>query len=278
MSTLEIILLCLGIFLFLSICVYLYYFVFETKRTKIIRYVYENKSLTKVKNAPSDAIKIVFFSDIHIGRALHGNQLKSKIDWLYKLNGDIYIFGGDLIGYKTPKYFSSELITSMFTKLTNKPCFKVYGNHEFIVEDFINQDQKDRFFKALPFTLLENTRQTIELKNKTIDIIGLHEREFHKPSLPKLEGNNLRIVVLHQADAIDELDIDADIILAGHTHGGQIKLPFFKPLYLPIHGKKYLNGVYKVKNSHLIVSKGIGCNMIKFRFFAASDIIELYIK
>jgi len=82
--------------------------------------------------------------------------------------------------------------------------------------------------------------------------------------------------MVHQGDYFDNIN-GVDIVLSGHTHGGQIRLPFCPPIYNPKHGKKYLKGAYKKNQQYLIVSKGIGCNMLNYRFLAPSDIIELYI-
>ena len=277
MSRLEIFFLCLGIIVFLSFCVYLYGLIFEVYHTRIKRYKYQNGKMQKIKKPIDNAIKIVFFSDLHLGKCLHGKQLKNKLKKILKEDADIYLFGGDLIGYQMDKYFKETELENLFRPFLNKPCFKIFGNHEFKKEKNINQELKDCFFQALPFHLLANEKQTIECKQKQITIVGLHEGQYHTPQMPQLNQDELNIVLVHQGDYFDQLE-GADIVLSGHTHGGQIRIPFCPPIYSPKYGKKYNKGLFKKDNRYLIVSKGIGCNMFKYRFCAPSDIIELFIE
>ncbi len=279
MTSLQIGLLCLGIILFLSICVYLYGYLFEVKKTRIIRFHYHFKQLTKIKKPINNhqTVKVLFFSDLHIGKILKGKKLKNKIDFILKQNADIYLFGGDLIGYKTAKYFKKQDIEDLFKRFDDKLCFKVNGNHEFKKEKGITQEEKDILSLGMTFKKLENEETVLTIKNKTFSIIGLQEGQYHQPLLPKnLNESDYKIVMVHQGDYFDNIN-GVDIVLSGHTHGGQIRLPFCPPIYNPKHGKKYLKGAYKKNQQLLIVSKGIGCNMLNYRFLAPSDIIELYI-
>ena len=277
MSGAEIFLLCLGIIVFLGICFYLYGYFFEVRKTRILRFYYHDKTLAKVKEPIEGAIKIVFFSDLHLGKMLKGKQLQNKLDKLLKCQGDIYLFGGDLIGYDTAKYFTPKMVSELFQPFLNKPCFKVTGNHEYKKESHITQQQKDAIFQAFPFQYLENETIEIKVLDKTLSISGLKEGQYHTPKLQTPLKGDIKIVLVHQGDYFDTLD-EGDIVLAGHTHGGQIKIPLCPLFYHPKHGKKYIQGLYQKNNRYLIVSKGIGCNMFKFRFSAPSDIIEIYIK
>ena len=98
MSPLAIFLVCLGAFLLLGLSLYLYGYFFEVKKTKILRFQYQNKQLTKIKKPIESAFKIVSFSDLHVGKMLKGKQLEKKVEVLKQCQADLYLFGGDLIG------------------------------------------------------------------------------------------------------------------------------------------------------------------------------------
>lgn len=276
MSPLAIFLVCLGAFLLLGLSLYLYGYFFEVKKTKILRFQYQNKQLTKIKKPIESAFKIVFFSDLHVGKMLKGKQLEKKVEVLKQCQADLYLFGGDLIGYNTAKYFQKEDIEKYFQFLKSQKGYKVEGNHEYKKESRISQNQKDALFEAFPLPLLQNEAVEVKYHEKKIVIMGLKEGQYHTPQQPNISSGDIRIVVVHQGDYFDQIH-DVDLVLSGHTHGGQIRIPFLPLIYKPKHGKKYIQGVYQKDNQYLIVSKGMGCNMFKFRFCAPSDIIELYI-
>ncbi len=277
MTNIEIFFLCFGILCGIGLFIVVYGYVFEIRKTRVIRYQLQNNIVKKVKESPKDAFKIIFFSDLHLGKNLHGKQLKKKLDFIANQQADVYLFGGDLIGYYITNYIKIDELPEIFKKFQNKKCYKIKGNHEYKKESHTSQSQKDLYFDAMPFIPLLNEKVIFEWKDKKIAIIGLQEGQYHQPTLPNLDENeDVRIVLIHQGDYFDSLD-NIDVVLSGHTHGGQIRIPFLPPIYSPKYGKKYNRGLYTKNDKSLIVSKGVGCNMFKFRFLAPSDIIELSI-
>ena len=272
MKPIFIFLICLGVLLFLGLSIYF----FEVRKTKILRFQFEKKQLKKIKDPVANAYKIVFFSDLHVGKMLKGKQLKRKIELLKECKADLYLFGGDLIGYHTAKYFKKEDIAKEFQFLNNTVGFKVEGNHEYKKEKHITQSQKEDLFAAFPLPLLQNESVEIMAHDKKLIVTGLKEGQYHTPKQPTKLPGDIHLVVVHQGDYFDQIK-DADIVLSGHTHGGQIRIPFLPLIYKPKHGKKYIQGMYQKDQQYLLVSKGMGCNMFKFRFCAPSDIIEIYL-
>ena len=63
-----------------------------------------------------------------------------------------------------------------------------------------------------------------------------------------------------------------DLILAGHSHGGQAKLPLVKPFYLPDNAKNYYDKFYKVENTDIYISNGVGNSIVDFRLFSTPSI------
>lgn len=226
---------------------------------------------------PSDGkylgIKIVFFSDLHIGKLLKKEKLKKILSKLVSLNGDVYIFGGDLIGQIPQKYYTKADIADCFSIFNHSLNLRVYGNHEFKEERGIDFKIKEELFSGMEnFRLLKNEMITFQKGELSIQLIGLMENKYHQAILPPFDVEKTSIAVVHQGDTFDYLN-DVTLTLSGHTHGGQIRFFQFKPLYLPSQGKKYIAGLYEKEKQSLIVSKGLGCNYLNFRICAKRDVV-----
>ncbi len=93
-----------------------------------------------------------------------------------------------------------------------------------------------------------------------------------------LENNsvNYKILLLHEPDYIDDIkDISYDLTLAGHSHNGQVRLPFIGAIYTPKGAKKYYKEYYKVKNTDMYISNGLGTTIMNLRLFNKPS-ISLY--
>lgn len=239
--------------------------VFQTNKMVVKEYVIENnKVINKVDEYKG--IKIVFFSDLHIGKLLKKEKLKEKLLMLRNLNADLYIFGGDLIGIDTSKYYSIEDVKECFDILKDKEVIAVYGNHEYKKIKY-GDELKLKYFEATNFKVLVDEEY---ISKDGLSIFGKQECIYH-------DNININkkydLLISHQGDVLDIYD--NQIILSGHTHGGQIRIPFIPFYYKPKMGKKYTRGVHKNKNSILILSNGFGYGGMKLRLFACMDVIVI---
>lgn len=239
----------------------------DTKTIKITKYTIKNNIVYNgIDNFKG--IKIVFFSDLHIGKFNKKNELKKILNTLKELNADIYIFGGDLIGTNIKKYYSLDDVKECFDVLKDKCLISVYGNHEYKLEKNINTNEKHQYFKAMNFNILKDDYYTYVQGNKSLTIYGMNDYILNDIVLPK---QKVDLIISHEGDIIEK--INHQIMLSGHTHGGQIRLPYIPIFYKPKHGKKFTSGLYKIKDSQIIVSNGLGFNGFKLRFFAKRDYI-----
>jgi len=89
-----------------------------------------------------------------------------------------------------------------------------------------------------------------------------------------------KILLAHSPEIIEDIaGQNIDLILAGHTHGGQIKIPFVRPFWVPTkyHGK-YANGLFKINNSYLYVNRGVGTTFLPIRFNCPPEITLIELK
>lgn len=231
-----------------------------------------------VENLTSEynGFKIIHFSDLHYGTTIKEKQLKKIVDEINLNKPDIVVFTGDLLDDNI------ELTIEEYDKLTellnniNARIGKyiISGNHdtsekwENIISNggFIDLNDKaqlifdDTNIPILIAGLYSNlninstTQDRIEKINQYIDELNI------KPTYS--------ILLIHEPDYIDQINTDYfNLILAGHSHGGQIKLPGIGPIMTPIGSKKYNKDYYRINNSDLYISSGLGISKIKLRLF-----------
>lgn len=214
-----------------------------------------------------DSVRIVQFSDVHLGPNYSLKQLEKLVNKINKLKPDIITFTGDLMDI--PSQFGerskiSEILSELNSTYGN---YAVWGNHDYggggvrFYEDII---------AASGFELLTNENGIIELENgKALNVVGIDDAMLGSPDMQKaFAGINSQLptlLLLHEPDIVEE--VEYDLALAGHSHGGQVVLPVIGPLYTPPLAQKYEKGLYELEvGKHLYVNSGIGTTKIAIRF------------
>ncbi len=222
-------------------------------------------------------LKVVHISDIHYGDATNKKDLEQIVEKINLLNPDIVIFTGDLYSNKIEEQKKDELITNLKNIKASIKKYAIKGNHD--------SETWDEIIKESNFIDLNNSIDIIYNNNSNILIAGLNTNENILEGIEKinnlltLDENNpeneqekqnidYKILLLHEPDKILEFDYsNYDLILAGHSHNGQVRLPFVGALYTPKGSKKYYDEFYDLGNTKLYISSGIGTSVLKFRLF-----------
>ena len=149
----------------------------------------------------------------------------------------------------------------------------IMGNHD------NTQEAYAEVVSSSNFTNLNDTYQILyNGDNNPILIAGISTGEYSnlfaaekvEESIKKIKELNTsyNILIMHEPDYIEEFDYsNFQLILAGHSHNGQVRLPFIGAIILPPHAKKYYDNHYTLNDTELYVSSGVGTSTIKFRFF-----------
>jgi len=261
MKPLDIVLISLAILLVVIL-------VIETIKMKITYLTIKNKNITKGES--KEGIRIVYFSDLHIGRLMQEKELRKTLDKIFNIEADLYIFGGDLSGQNVKKYYSVSKVKEIFSKYSNKTILAIHGNHEF-KDDKQDLTFKNDIFDAMGFTNLINKSYTFRKDDKSLSIYGIEDCLLKDPIYP---NEDYDLVILHEPDPY--INIKGQVAMTGHTHAGQLKLPLL-PFYKPALGKKYTYGIYE--DNKLYVSSGIGYGGAKIRLCSEREIVVInYIK
>ena len=243
---------------------FLYAFKVEPKLLKVTEYALVNEKLPESFNG----LKIVQFSDIHFGVSTGEKEMNQVIDKINYLKPDILVFTGDLFDDSINLTTSDmEYLTSALSKLNaNIVKLAVKGD-----EDYLDENCFTDIFTKANFKILESENMPIYYKSDTpIYISGISSITKNKYDLTnafkKENTNNLQIFLVHEPVIFDDVQNETDFVLSGHSLGGLIRLPFINGVYKESNTGNYQKGIYKQKNSTLIVNGGIGTQKISARF------------
>jgi len=214
------------------------------------------------------SLRIVQISDLHCDKR---TRVENKVvDIVNSLKPDVIFFTGDSINTAS----GLAVFRNTLKKLkANIGKFAVKGNID--VWYWNHQD----LFKDTGFKLLDNTSERILKDGETFFVSGLTYENFalFPKILKEIPNNYYSIFLCHTPDLIESLKgFNVDLYLAGHTHGGQIRIPYYGAIVtFSKYGKKYEAGEFKIGNTILYVNRGIGTegrSLMKMRFFCKPEI------
>jgi len=231
-------------------------------------------------------LRIAFVSDFHVGPHKGRGFMCRIADRTNALKPDIILLGGDfLYNYKS----DPRLLEPLCSLTAPLGVYAVMGNHDsgrFVLGDIIEMTEDrtkdvEDVLSAGGITVLHNEWKEIKTQAGSFVLAGTEDPWMLTYDLGKtLEGIPADAPVLlltHNPDAtMDERSLRADLVLSGHTHGGQMRLPFFGSIApIPtIRGRAYDRGTFHLeKETTLIISHGVGESTARPRFFTVPEIL-----
>lgn len=222
-----------------------------------------------------DGIKIVHFSDLHYLRVVNKDMLNDVVNEINLINPDIVFFTGDLIdkAYSITDKDTDNLIELLSLINSKYGKYAVIGNHDYVKDN----DVISNIYSNSGFSLLVNNYDVIYGNgNDKLFIGGVDTYSYNESDIDKVmdyfkdnDDISYKIILVHEPDYIDNIlnKYNVNLVLSGHSHNGQINIPYVKTLFLPYGSKKYYDNYYRVNNTDLYVSSGIGESRINFRLF-----------
>ena len=216
-------------------------------------------SIKEVSIGNPGKIRILHFTDLHYKG--EKASLESLIDLINELKPEIVCFTGDIL--EKPEYLDGAL--DGISKI-KAPVYGIPGNHDYW--SGINLSKVEKCFQGTGGAWLPN--KSITLPNKNITISGVTAMESSPP--PNPNPRTKQILLTHYPAYVEKLKTKYDLILAGHSHGGQVRIPFFGALITPNDTGKYEKGLYETPAGPLYVNPGIGYFMVPVRFFCPPEL------
>ena len=235
-----------------------------------------------------DGYRVAHVSDLH--NAEMGDNNEKLLAMLKDCKPDIIAITGDLIDSRN----TDVEIALQFAKEAVKiaPCYYVTGNHEARVSKY---DEIKTGLTELGVIVLADERLEIEKDGQRIRLLGVDDLSFQTDYL---FGNSASVMQHKLQGLVDEEDMytvllshrpelfevytegNIDLVLSGHAHGGQFRLPFVGGLVAPNQGlfPKYDAGLYTDGNTNMVVSRGIGNSVFPLRFNNRPEVILIELK
>ena len=242
----------------------------------------QHYQLVSAKQAQMN-VKIVQFTDTQLGQFYSLSQLKTVVTKINAEKPDIIFFTGDLID-SVRKYHDTNKVVGVLAQLhAVQGKFAIYGNHDY-------GGGAERYYadimKKSGFDLLVNEKAIIKLADgRHIAILGLDDVMLGDPQpqilMREINRNDYNILLLHEPDYIDKFNgSDIRLAFAGHSHGGQIRLPFVGAIVRAPYSVKYNKGFYQVNDGRttLYVNSGLGNTRLPFRLMNLPEIAVFNLK
>lgn len=250
------------------------------------------KDYSITSNQISNSIKLVVISDLHDNQI--GKKNKKLIKKINSIFPNIILVAGDMVN-KDSK--DSKIVINFMKQLCeNHKVFYSLGNTEL---DYIDASESDliKELEDVGVTVLDNEYKDIKVNGNIIRIGGMYDYAFGLKNnklgdtkqksiynfLCDFEDTNIyKIMLAHRPDSFifndATKDWDIDLVVSGHTHGGQVVLPFKGGLYVSDQGwfPKYAKGIFNLNNTKILITSGLGDGKQKLpRFNNPPEIVNL---
>jgi predicted MPP superfamily phosphohydrolase len=237
-----------------------------------------NKYRIAIPNLPSafSGFRIVHLSDIHHGRLTPVRFIQGIVERANRLKPDLIACTGDYV-YGSSSTRDIDAVWQALSHLSAPHgVWSVLGNHD----HWSDTVRADFWLKKNGQDLRHKTAR-LERNGQALWLAGagdfMTDHRNLDPLLEQIPDKECRIVLAHNPDTADTIySRRIDLILAGHTHGGQVCIPFFGPPFNPILNKNYVSGVVTtVRGGQMFISRGIGWTILPVRFNCYPEIAIL---
>ena len=234
-----------------------------------------------------DGFRIAQVSDLH--NSEFGEDNETLLAVLRSAQPDIIAITGDLIDSRRTDVATA--LAFVENALEIAPCYYVTGNHEArLKEEYAS-------FKAellnLGVVVLENDSVLLERDGQTVTLLGVQDPSFGTDYSPDWDATTMernlaafpqegfRILLSHRPEFMELYSrYEMDLVLTGHAHGGQVRLPLLGGLYAPGQGifPEYDAGLFEKGDTQMIVSRGIGNSIVPLRFNNRPEVILITLR
>jgi predicted MPP superfamily phosphohydrolase len=205
-----------------------------------------------------DGYRIAFLTDTHVAPIMRPAFYREAVAQVARFDPDLVLLGGDFVSRNRDIKLMTELLLTGLT--ARDGVYAVLGNHDY----WSRGDEVQSAMEACGVVFLTNRNVSIRRGIDRLQLLGIDEIYRGTPDVGaafhNLDPACTTLAVSHHPDVIDQLEGRVvDLLVCGHTHGGQIRLPFFGAIVVPsAHEDEFASGFHRVGNVLMYVSRGLG--------------------
>lgn len=228
-----------------------------------------------------DGFRIAQISDLH--NTEFGENNEKLLQMLQDTKPDIIAITGDLVDSRRTDI--DVAVDFLREAMKIAPCYYITGNHERRIAEFPSLEAR---LLELGVTVLRNESCILERQRDSIQLMGVDDCAFFpgidgnatvramETEIYRMQSEHYTILLSHRPELAVVYDrYDVDLVLCGHAHGGQFRLPLIGGIYAPDQGffPKYTSGVYEMMDLTMVVSRGLGNSAFPLRFNNRPEIV-----
>ena len=249
----------------------------HAQRRNEIRWLVEEFTDVPVRNLPEslEGFKIVQLTDMHLKPFTQLEHIERAVLKTNVLQPDLVVLTGDYVWHDEEDIL--DLVPALAKLNARYGVFAVLGNHDIKTDAALITDT----FTRHGIRVLCNEGLDLQVGNDHLHLAGIDDGWLGNPdivqTLSSHRANKPVVLLAHEPDMIDWYAHDERISLqlSGHTHGGQVQVSPGKPFVRPYLGKKYVQGLYRVNQSWVYTSRGLGTTGVPLRRNCAPEITHI---
>ena len=219
-----------------------------------------------------DGLRVGMITDVHHSSVVSANDVSRAVAVLQEASPDIVVLGGDYVSFFDRTYV--DPVAELLTPLANAPqgSFAVLGNHD-------DEKEMPAALAARGFTVLKDQRTQLTIKGERLDLAGIKfwtRTPGDIASVLKGTGGTTLLLAHDPRRLVEAAALDVQLVLSGHTHGGQVIVPTLGPVV----GRKFpvLAGYATRDNTAIFVSRGVGTVYVPVRINCPPDVAILTLR
>lgn len=242
----------------------------ETRRVEV-----RPVELTLPRLAPEfDGYRLVQFGDLHLDDWSKPERLHRIVEKVNEQSPDLVAITGDFTSYSAKEYGAERLIEALLGLRARDGSVAILGNHDYLTDVKLVR----RCIREAGVTELINSVRTLRRGEATLHVAGIDDVMEGNSRLDLvlrgLPEEGAAILLAHEPDFADVSSATGrfDLQLSGHSHGGQVAIPFLRRLVLPAFSQRYTRGLHDVRGMLQYTNRGIGFVHSRLRFLCRPEI------
>ncbi|WP_445354104.1 metallophosphoesterase [Microbulbifer sp. EKSA008] len=229
-----------------------------------------------------NGLRVAILADLHVGSPYKGRKsLQNLVEAVNKSQPDLILLPGDFViqGVVGGKFVRPEDAAGILKELkAPMGVFAVLGNHDW----WLDAARVEQSLESQGISVLEDKSVSLVSSECKLRLVGISDfwegPHDVKKAMQGIDEGETILAFTHNPDIFPELPAELSLTIAGHTHGGQVYLPFIgRPIVPSSYGQRFAIGHIVEGDKHLYVSPGVGTSILPVRFLVPPEVTVLSI-